>query len=46
MKKNNLGRPKQKTKEKPLAIMKRLFSYILKRYKIHCIAVILLIIIS
>lgn len=46
MKKNNLGRPKQKTKEKPLAIMKRLFSYILKRYKIHCIAVIILIIIS
>ena len=46
MRKNNLARPKPKMKSKPSAILKRLFAYILKNYKIHCIAVVILILIS
>lgn len=46
MRKNNLARPKPKMKSKPSVILKRLFAYILKNYKIHCIAVVILILIS
>ena len=46
MKKNNMAIPKPKMKSKPSVIMKRLFSYIFKSYKIHCIAVIILILVS
>ena len=46
MRKNNLARPKPKMKSKPSAILKRLFAYILKNYKTHCIAVVILILIS
>ena len=46
MKKNNMAMSKSKTNKKPSEIMKRLFSYILKNYKIHCIAVVILILIS
>ena len=46
MRKNNMGRPKPKMKSKPSAILKRLFSYIFKNYKIHCISVVILILIS
>lgn len=46
MRKNNIGKANEKTKDKPSVIMKRLFSYILRKYKIHCISVIVLIIIS
>ncbi len=46
MRKNNLAVPKPKMKSKPSVILKRLFSYILKNYKIHSIAVIFLILIS
>lgn len=46
MRKNNMARPKPRTNKKPSEIMKRLFSYIFKNYKIHCIAVVILIFIS
>ncbi|MDO5517769.1 MAG: ABC transporter ATP-binding protein [Clostridium sp.] len=41
-----MGRPKARTKKKPSQIFKRLFDYILKRYKIHCIFVVIFILIS
>ena len=41
-----MARPKPRTNKKPSEIMKRLFSYIFKNYKIHCIAVVILIFIS
>ena len=46
MRKNNMAMQRPKTNKKPSEIMKRLFSYILKNYKIHCIAVVILILIS
>ena len=46
MRKNNMAAPKPKTNKKPSEILKRLFAYIFKYYKIHCIAVVILIFIS
>lgn len=46
MSKNNLAMRKPKTNKKPSEIMKRLFSYVFKHYKIHCISVVILILIS
>ncbi|WP_294378139.1 ABC transporter ATP-binding protein [uncultured Clostridium sp.] len=46
MRKNNLGKGKPQMKSKPSEVMKRLFSYIFENYKIHCIAVVILILIS
>lgn len=43
---NALGKPKPETKKKPTETLKRLMSYIFKNYKIHCIAVFILIIVS
>ena len=44
--KNMMGRPKAKTKKKPSQIFKRLFQYVIKNYKIHCIFVVIFILIS
>ena len=46
MSKNNLAMRKPKTNKKPSEIMKRLFSYVFKHYKIHCTSVVILILIS
>ncbi|MBQ3422792.1 MAG: ABC transporter ATP-binding protein [Romboutsia sp.] len=44
--KNMMGRPKAKTKKKPSQIFKRLFQYVIKNYRIHCIFVVIFILIS
>ena len=44
--KNMMGRPKARTKKKPGQIFKRLFQYVLKNYKVHCIFVVIFILIS
>ena len=44
--KNMMGRPKARTKKKPGQILKRLFQYVLKNYKVHCIFVVIFILIS
>ena len=44
--KNMMGRPKARTKKKPGQIFKRLFKYVLKNYKVHCIFVVIFILIS
>ena len=43
---NTLARTKPKTQKKPGEIFKRLMAYIFKNYKIHCIAVVVLILLS
>jgi len=41
-----MGRPKVMTKKKPGEIFKRLFQYVIKNYKVHCIFVVVFIFLS